>query len=76
MKTKKLTIKLTKNQLAIITKFLLSHGIKQDGKTQFGLLGEPKVMKKDLVIRLLSISETQRIDTLFEKMGLYEDEIK
>lgn len=72
MKSKILKLKLTDNQLKLIRKFLLGHKIKCDGNNPFGLVAEPKIDSKKVVVRLLSIKQTIKLDKFFEKLKLYD----
>ena len=71
MKTKIIEIDLTPKQISLLKKFLASHKIMCDNKTEFGLVAEPKIDKKVLFIRLLSVSEYEKVNRFFQKLGLY-----
>lgn len=73
MKNRTLTIKLNKKQISLIRAFLLEHNIKCDFKTRFGLIAEPRINKDELVVKLLSVNETVKLNKIFKKMGLYEN---
>ena len=73
MVNKILNIPLTKQQISLIKKFLLRHKIKCDNKNQFGLIAEPKIDKEKLIIRLLSIAETGKVDKFLQRNGLYNE---
>ena len=72
--SKKLHLVLTNGQIVSLKKFLLTHKIKCDGKIEFGLIAEPKITRRELIVRLLSISEYNKIDKYFQRLGLYYEE--
>ncbi len=70
--TIKILIPMTSNQVKSLKSYLARLGIKCDGKKEFALIAEPRLLKKELNVKVLSINQFNKLDRIFKKMGFYE----
>ena len=73
MKSTKLIFPMSGEQMRKLKRFLLKHKIKCDGKTEFGLIAEPKIDNREFIIKLLTSLQYKKVDKFFQKEGIYND---
>ena len=69
----KILIPMTNRQVKLLKSYLLKVGIKCDGMREFGIIAEPRITKKELNVKVLSISQFNKLDKIFRKMGFYTE---